>query len=292
MISFLTIIEQTLLHLPLMAGAYISILMLQVPDLSIESAYVFGALIGCKTLMVTAALPAAAQLLIALSASMIGGIGVALTNSLIIRTTKMGHLLSAIITIGLFHGLSQLISTSYVSLRGLANPLTVIGSSLLAQLMVIAFITLIIIGALGVLMRTQIGYCLRIYGLNRTFFQTMNISAARVMTIGLCLAHALAGLAGYLFAQSNSFVELSMGFGKALLCITALLVGCLVSPGRNNRMTTVLLGCIAYFTVQQLLLQVGLPMKYFTALQAGTLAVLMSIARRYRANIPLGSLSS
>lgn len=43
------IFEQTLIYLPLVLGAYCSISLVKVPDLSIEAAYVFGAILGKST---------------------------------------------------------------------------------------------------------------------------------------------------------------------------------------------------------------------------------------------------
>ena len=75
------------------------------------------------------------------------------------------------------------------------------------------------------LFRTQIGYSYAVYGNNPQFFRNYGISTSFVFITGIMIANALAGLSGYLFAQSNSFIELNMGLGKALLCITALILG-------------------------------------------------------------------
>ena len=46
--TVLIILEQVLLHFPLILGAYISISLLKVPDLSLESAYVCDAIMGAQ----------------------------------------------------------------------------------------------------------------------------------------------------------------------------------------------------------------------------------------------------
>ncbi len=48
---FLVVLEQSLLHIPLVIGAYVSLSLLKVPDLSIESAYVVGAIVGAYALI-------------------------------------------------------------------------------------------------------------------------------------------------------------------------------------------------------------------------------------------------
>ena len=108
MIDILLIIfEQTLMHIPLMFGAYISFSLMKVPDLSIETAYVVGALCGSHMLMGTQGVPMGLQLILVIVASLIGGILVGITSSLITQKAKIPHLLSSIITFGLFHGINQ-----------------------------------------------------------------------------------------------------------------------------------------------------------------------------------------
>ena len=48
--TLIIIIEQVFLYVPLVCGAYISIALMKVPDLSIEAAYVFGAIVGSKVI--------------------------------------------------------------------------------------------------------------------------------------------------------------------------------------------------------------------------------------------------
>src|SRR3989442_438326 len=113
--TLITIIEQTLLHLPLMLGAYISISLIKVPDLSIESAYDFGALLGSQLLIgMPAGMPMALQIIAVIFASMVGGACVGFISSLLTQKAGLPHLLSSIITFGIFHGINQLISKAYI----------------------------------------------------------------------------------------------------------------------------------------------------------------------------------
>ena len=131
------------------------------------------------------------------------------------------------------------------------------------------------------LFRTQIGYSYAVYGNNPQFFSNYGISTSFVFITGVMLANALAGLSGYLFAQSNSFIELNMGVGKVLLCITALILGkSLVSTKKPFSLYIPLVGTSAYFAMQQVLLKMGFNLKYFTAVQA--LLVLCILVYTYR----------
>jgi putative ABC transport system permease protein len=280
--SLLIIAEQTLLHVPLMLGAYISISLMKVPDLSIESAYVFGAMLGYQSLSIASNLPAAISLPIVILGSLCGGALVGLTSSTLTQKAHLPHLLSAILTFGVFHGLTQLVGNAYVSFSVYpTNPLTMLNLVTRHP----EFIVLAILGTLSIIFgflffKTQLGYALAAYGNNSQFFKQYDISTAYVFITGIVLSNALSGLSGYLFAQSNGFVELTMGYGKALLCITALILGKTFIPNRILSIAVPMMGVIAYFILQQLLLKIGFNLKYFTALQS--IVVLAILVMRYK----------
>ncbi len=268
--TLLVIIEQSLLHMPLMLGAYISFSLLKVPDLSIETAYVVGAIFGSYALTGTSALPMSIMMIIILFASLIGGALVGLTSSLLTQKGRFPHLLSSIVTFGLFHGINQFISPVYVSLSKNYNPLILFDfMPQHPELPMFAAIGCIIACLIYCLFRTQIGYSYGVYGNNPQFFRNYGISTSFVFITGIILANALAGISGYMFAQSNNFIELNMGLGKALMCITALILGkAIVKIKKPFSIFIPLAGTYAYFTLQQMLLKVGFNLKYFTAVQA------------------------
>ena len=278
----LVIIEQTMLHLPLMFGAYISFSLLKVPDLSIETAYVVGAIFSSYPLLGMSTLPGGIMMITVICTSLIGGALVGMVSSLLTQKAHFPHLLSSIVTFGLFHGINQFVSSVYVSLSAARNPLTLCGvvpqhPELVMLIGIGVLVTVLMYG----LFRTQIGYSYAVYGNNPQFFSNYGISTSFVFVTGIMIANALAGLSGYLFAQSNSFIELNMGVGKVLLCITALILGkSLVSTKKPFSLYIPLVGTSAYFAMQQVLLKMGFNLKYFTAVQA--LLVLCILVYTYR----------
>lgn len=268
--TLLVILEQSMLHLPLMLGAYISFSLLKVPDLSIESAYVVGAIAGSYPLINMSNIPILIMLIMVIGTSLIGGMIVGLVSSLLTQKGTFPHLLSSIVTFGLFHGINQFISPVYISLSGTRNPLTLFNTMPQHPELCMLIITgLIVTCCIYFLSKTQIGYSYAIYGNNTQFFGNYGISTSYVFMTGIMLSNALAGLSGYIFAQSNTFIELNMSLGKALLCITALILGkALVRSKKPFSVPIPIVGTFAYFTLQQLLLKVGFNLKYFTAVQA------------------------
>lgn len=281
--TFLIILEQTALYLPLVLGGYFSMSLLKLPDLSIESAYVFGAILGAQTVTVFKHTPTTLTLFLALLASALGGTLVGLTSSCISRIGQIPHLLASIITFGIFHGINQIVmGSAYFSLAGLTNPLELIPNihqhPELIMLLIIGTILMIVI---TLLFKTQLSYACAIFGNNQNFFTHYGISNTYIVIVGVMIGNALAGISGYLFAQSNGFVELTIGYGKALLCITALILGKALAHRKSFSSLIPVMGTSAYFVLQQFLLKVGFNLKFFTAVQS--LLVFIFILLMYRA---------
>ena len=278
----LIIAEQVLLHVPLLLGGYISFSLLRVPDLSLESAYISGAFCASLMLPMLVGLPQGIALLILLLTSLVGGALVGLTSSELTRHAHLSHLLSSIITVGIFFGLNQYIAgTTYISLTGQLNPLIVNLIPRHPELLLLGLISLLVVCFVYGIRRTQLGYALAVFGNNPAFFEHYGINGNYVFIIGLVISNALAGLSGYLVAQTTGFSEINMGIGKALLCITALILGkTIVRRGMSASMLEPIVGCVSYFALQQLLLKVGFNLKYFTTVQA--LVVLTILILSYR----------
>src|ERR1700722_18242534 len=119
----LIITEQFLLHVPLLCGSYISLSLMKVPDLSLESAFVSGAIAGALVLPLCGLLTPFMQLIVVVGASLAGGAVVGATSSSITQFGRLPHLLASIITFGIFYGVNQLGAGSYISLSAYTNPL-------------------------------------------------------------------------------------------------------------------------------------------------------------------------
>jgi putative ABC transport system permease protein len=247
-----SIIEQALIALPLVLGAYITLSLLKLPDFSIESAYLMGAVAAAVTSHFALPFP--------IIMAALAGLFVATLVTSFNQFFHIPYLLAAIVTNGIFHGFSQyLLGSSVVSFQ-LALPFS--------EWTLILIIAIVAIGLFSLILRSQLGYSWAIYGNNPRFFASHNIAEKYVIFSGVALAHALAATSGFLFAHSNGFVDLTMNFGIMLLCLMALMVGKIFSPSYKPQIVVPIIGVVAYFTLQQLLLRQGLNLKYFNSFQA------------------------
>ncbi len=247
-----SILEQALILLPLVLGAYLTISLLKLPDFSIESAYLFGA--------VAAFLSKDLPFPVVIASAMCGGMLVGTIVSFLNQILRIPFLLAAIVTNGLFHGITQYTLGSSVKSFSYVFPIAEI-----AFLVIMGACLTILIGRV---MLSQLGYSFAIYGNNPEFFSNHKLSSKYVLFVGVIAGHGLAGISGFLFAQSNGFVDLTMNYGIILLCLTALMVGKLLVKINHPNILVPILGIIAFFVIQQTLLRIGLNLKYFNAFQA------------------------
>ncbi|CUI16507.1 ABC-type transporter, permease subunit [Candidatus Protochlamydia naegleriophila] len=283
-----SILEQMLLVLPLLIGAYLSLSLMKVPDLSLESAYLFGATLGltCQSLP----LPIGIKIPLVIIAAIAGGMSVGLVASCLNQYFCLPFLLGAIMTNGLFHGLTLLIlGQSVKSFDPGFNLLALLPFGFSHQeLGMLMAINLFIVLIVGIILSSQLGVSFAIFGNNSQFFKHHGLSTKYIVIAGICLADGCAGLGGYLFAQSNGFVDLTMGYGIILLCLTSLILGKMLVQSSYPTLAIPCIGLLCYFVIQQFLLNVGLNLKYFNAFQA--LLIMAALMTYYYQKSPLNRL--
>ena len=279
---FSTVLEQSFLFAPFVFGGYISIALMKLPDLSLEAAFLAGAIATSKVISFFGSINSAASIASVIIVPIVAGMLVGFFTFFLTQITKLPHLIASMITIGLMHGMSQIIlQTSLLSLASHKTILTIFNSS---EILPLSIIFLIMTALLALFFKTALGICLAVYGSNPQFFTHYHISTKLVVAAGLMLGNGLAGLAGSLITQAHGFVEITMSTGIALQAITALMLGNLMyKMVCHKKKTTVFIsvtGIVLYFIIQQSLLRLGFDLKYFTSVQA--LAVLILMISQYR----------
>lgn len=262
-----SIFHQSLLFFPLILGAYLSISLMKVPDLSLESAYLFGAVMGGLT---------AGEGVISYFVAMGGGAVVGALTGVLSQYCKLPFLLAAIVVGGLFHGIVQM---------ALKGALLSIKPAFEAEWTALAAVTAVLIGLAFLILRSQIGYAFAIYGNNPLFFKRHQISTTYVVILGTALAGAAAGLSGYLFAVANGFVDVTMNYGIVLLGITALMLGKIFVDKQQPNLAAPLLGIVVFFILQHFLIKCGLSLRYFNAFQALMILAIWMFSQKTKARL-------
>lgn len=273
-----TILEQSCLYLPLALGMHLSFNLLKIADLGIEASYLLGAIVATKIMLL---LPmTGVTLLTALIVAGITGALIGLATSMLTLYGKVSPLLSGIIAIGITQSLA------YIVLQGSHQSLPSMSLSFLQTFGSAA----LVLGFIGLLSITHLGYTLVAYGVNQDFFTHHGISQKFVYSTGLVVSNALGGLSGFLVASTQGFADLTMAQGIPLTALCILTLGILLSTLITTRSKIILflaaplVGTISYFLLQHTLLKLGVTSSYFPALQ-GLMLVACIIILALRQNL-------
>lgn len=282
---FLTIIEQSFLFAPLVFGGYITIALMKLPDLSLEAAFLVGAIATGKIIAFYGEITTVAAALVVIFGTVFAGMIIGTLSFALTRIAQLPHLLSSLIIMGLMHGIGQaLLQTSLLPLASHQTLLTVLPGY--PEIVPLGFIFIILTLLLHLFLKTSMGISLKVYGSNPNFFEPYHISTNSVIGFGLLLGNGLAALSGSLIAQAHGFVEITMSTGMALQAITALMLGNVFYKTfiKENKASVAIsiLGISLYFSIQQLLLRLGFDLKYFTMIQALTILIIMIM--RYKSD--------
>ena len=188
----LAIIEQAALFLPLMLGAYLSIALMKVPDLSLESAFTFGAILSAKCMPLVQGLPQVFGIPCVVLAAFVGGALVGCVSSFLTQKMGFAHLLSSIVTIGIFYGVNQIVlGTSNLSMSAYNNPLAFSYLGHFPELPTFLLISALLFALLMALLKTPLGYCFALYGENPYFFKNHKISTAFVFSACIIMSNGI-----------------------------------------------------------------------------------------------------
>ncbi len=276
----LVVLEFVCLYFPLVLGSYCTISLMKIPDLSIEAAYVCGSITGVRMLILTNHMSIFASAVLSFSASIAGGLLVGLTSSMLTHRAGFPHLLSSILTAGIFHGANQfLLGTSNVSITSRRNLIGLLDYLRRYPELPTLIIATIIIAVVGhFFLKTKLGTSLAVYGNNPRFFENYGISTRFIFISGVMISNGLAGLAGFFDAQASGFVDVNMGALKALFCITSIILGkTLVASDKPASIWVPIVGSFSYFIIIQLLLKINFNLKYFTMVNSLIVATILIV---------------
>lgn len=130
-------------------------------------------------------------------------------------------------------------------------------------LLPLIILNIIVIFAVIILLKKQLGLMLRAFGFNKDLLITLGKPAEVYRTVGLSISNTLASLTGSISAQVNGFADINMGFGVALVGIGAIVIGRHILI-RNNSFNTVkeifscFIGILFYFITLSILLRIGI----------------------------------
>lgn len=249
--AFLGTLEIGLVYGLVALGVYLTFRILDFPDLSVDGSFPMGAAVAA-TAIIAGFNPWVATLL-AIAA---GGLCGLVTAFLAVRCGIL-HLLASILT---------MIAAFSINIRIMGSPnLSLLGEdTLFTPFEMLAFengldegiIRLAIVLALVVasawfitrLLASDFGLGLRATGVNSRMVNAQGGNTDLYTYFGLALSNGLVGFSGALFAQTNSFADVTSGVGTIVVGLAAVILGQTLLPGRKIwvAVIAVILGSILY----------------------------------------------
>lgn len=152
---------------------------------------------------------------------------------------------------------------------------------------------IVVIGILYWFLGTEIGSAVRATGCNENMARAQGINTNIGKIIGLVLSNGLVALSGALYAQYNGNADINMGRGAIVIGLASVIIGEVLFGKifRNFalRLFSVVIGCVIYFAVIALVLQLGLSttdLKLFSALIVAIFLAIPYWSGKYKATHP------
>ena len=243
-IQIIGAIELGLIYGFVAMGVYLSLRILDFPDLSVDGTFPLGAA-TCAALIVAGVHP----LLATIAAMILGGLA-GLITAWLSTHLKFMNLLSGILVMTALYS---------INLRVMGRPnIPLLGENTLFEEFFLClkgplglfwriFPILIFIGllayALNCFLKTNTGLALRATGNNARMARAQGINDKAMVSLGLCLANSFVALGGAIFAQVSGYADISMGVGTIIIGLAAVIIGEAVLPIR--KISHAILACIA-----------------------------------------------
>ena len=143
------------------------------------------------------------------------------------------------------------------------------------KLIIVAVIVIAVAALIALFLNTRLGLSIRATGDNPDMVRASSINTKLMMTIGLCVANALTGLAGGLLAQYNRSCDINLGTGMVTIALASLIIGetLMGKGGIKKRIVGVIVGSCLYRFIVAIALRLDVPAESLKLVSAIIVAV-------------------
>lgn len=244
--AFFGALEIGLIYGLVALGVYLTFRVLDFPDLSVDGSFPMGAAVAA-----TAIVAGVNPWLATGMAIIAGGMAGLVTAFLAIRCGIL-HLLASILTmIAAFSINIRIMGRPNIALLGdetILTPFETLGDAMYVRPLVVGGLVLLAAWSIVRLLNSDFGLALRATGVNSRMVSAQGGNTAFYTYFGLALSNAFVGLAGALFAQTNSFADVTSGVGTIVVGLAAVILGQTLIPGRKIwiAVCAVIVGSVLY----------------------------------------------
>ncbi len=141
-----------------------------------------------------------------------------------------------------------------------------------SPLLLLAVLLALICLALRWFLSTRLGLSIRATGDSPAMVRASSINPAFTITVGLCVANAMTGLAGALVGQYNKTSDINLGTGMVTIALASLIIGESFSKKSQNmlwKIISVVLGSCLYRVIISLALRLNVPRRDHSSADEG-----------------------
>ena len=261
---------------PLAIGVFITFRILDIPDLTTEGSFPFGAAVAVSLMLKGQS---------AITASLVGflaGCLAGLITGLLDTKLHIPSLLAGILTMtGLYSINMHIMGKSNVPLLNEKVLTEYLPSwDLDIQTIVLGLIvTGLVVVLLYLMFKTRLGLSLMATGNNKEMSSANGINTDGMIIFGYMISNGLIALSGALIAQSNGYADIGMGIGTIVIGLASVLVGEIFLRGHNilTRLIAMVVGAIVYRLLLTVAMSLGFPADDLKILSAIILVVVICV---------------
>lgn len=262
MALYITALQEGFLYGLLALGVFISLRVLNIPDLTTEGSFGFGG-------SVAAVVAIAGHPFLSIPAAILAGACAGLVTGLLQTKLKIHPVLSGIITMsGLYTVNLMVMGTTNLSVSAASAlfkmlyklfALTPMQKKIMGAC-VSALIVFIVLGLMILFFKTHLGMCIRATGDNPDMVRASSINADRTKLVGLCVSNALVALSGALIVHYCGYSDINASGGTLVYGLAAVIIGEAVfsRSGPTRGLIAAIVGSVIYKLIVTFVVDVNL----------------------------------
>ncbi|CAJ1193098.1 ABC transporter permease [Companilactobacillus nantensis] len=268
---------QGLLWAPLAIGVFITFRILDIPDLTTEGSFPFGAAIAVSLML------KGQSAIVASLAGFIAGCLAGLITGILDTKLRIPSLLAGILTMtGLYSINMHIMGKSNVPLlneKVLTEYLPASWNLDIQTIILGLIVTGIVVTLLYLMFKTRLGLSLMATGNNKDMSAANGINTDGMIIFGYMISNGFIALSGALIAQSNGYADIGMGIGTIVIGLASVLVGEIFLRGHNilTRLIAMVVGAVVYRLLLTIAMGLGFPPDDLKILSAIILVIVICV---------------
>ena len=262
-------------------GVYITYKILDIADLTVDGSFALGGCV-CAVLIVEKGMDPLLSLILATAAGMAAGAVTGLLHTLF----DIPAILAGILTqIGLWSVNLRIMGKSNVPLLKVDTIFSRIVDFFAVRQSAVSLVIGILIAVLIIVFLywffgTEIGSSMRATGNNEDMIRALGVNTKVTKLLALMVSNGLVGLAGGLVCQSQKYADIGMGTGAIVSGLAAIVIGDVLMgklKAFGSKLTSAVVGCVVYFLIRAIVLQLGMDANDMKLLSAVIVALALCI---------------